>query len=210
MNPQSAVYHSPLSASIYQASTLVTELTDLKCRNEYPKEARLISDVFLCFAEYLKDQLEAYFDPKDPQVPKGGSSAIDRIRNLARAVQELYSYVRFIRSAEPNQTPASIGLAFGRLTRTYLQKHDEDALCLVRRQWRYNLDYISLNEALESLASPSVLNLAPEFDLSSQTVIECLWARKYGVGRKPPGHLAVLSFAGLDTDDTLLYALLAH
>ncbi len=83
---------------------------------------------------------------------------------------------------------------------------------------KYNLEYVPLTSRLEKIVAPSVLDPDGTLGISHTEEILIPWwherreklndAEK--VGSEPPKHLAVLSFAGLDTGDSLCFPLLAH
>jgi dCTP deaminase len=112
-----------------------------------------------------------------------------------------------------------VQVALTKLTETHFPERLGHAVCLVRPQWKYNLTYVPLTHLLKDIISVSVLD--PEGKLQSANTDELLAALwKRWVSRVPdeereplgetPRQLAVLSFAGLDTQDVLLYPLLAH
>jgi hypothetical protein len=88
----------------------------------------------------------------------------------------------------------------------------------VRPQWKYNLKYVQLTRQMKKIVSPAVFDpdLAILKPSNHDDWLDNLWKlRRLRQGRsnhkdKPPKHIAVLSFAGLDTNDTLCYPLLAH
>jgi dCTP deaminase len=84
----------------------------------------------------------------------------------------------------------------------------------------YNLKYIDIIHQFETDAN-CVLAYALDPDgklnaYDAQDLIEALWKEPHSCVQTPkatprmPKHVAVLSFAGLDRDDVLLYPLLAH
>jgi len=96
-------------------------------------------------------------------------------------------------------------------------------ISLVVPQWEYNLSYIGLGRLLRHIAKRHVLD--PTARLPARTpeeLLQELWTRWLnpahgrkpqvvaGLGERVPLQVAILSFASLDTDDALLYPLLAH
>ncbi len=215
---------SSVGALAYQAHGLVRELLRFN-DEEFPQQTCRLRDVFLCVAEYTLDQLWGLYDPQNPLQPKGGVRGAARLHSLGKLTQELYSYIRYLLASSPRQTPPALQLALSELTYLYFvkKKSDPEPLCLVRPQWKYNLKYVQLTRQMKKVVSPAVFD--PDLDTLKPTTnhddwLEILWKRRQsrvdqtkraqsGEG-KPPKHIAVLSFAGLDTTDTLCYPLLAH
>ncbi len=95
-------------------------------------------------------------------------------------------------------------------------------ICLVRPQWKYNLTYVPMTWILrKNILVPSVLDPNGSLGPSDpDSMLLELWKRhcskvideeqRKKLGPAPPQQVAILSFAGLDTDDTLSYPLLAH
>jgi dCTP deaminase len=110
--------------------------------------------------------------------------------------------------------------ALNQLLELHFPKTSGRAVCIIRPQWAYNLKYVSLSAALRDLIAPAVLD--PNMSLPATTPDEipsALWKwrldqlppeMRSAVSMEPPKHIAVLSFAGLDTHDALFYPILAH
>jgi dCTP deaminase len=188
----------------YQADTLIRELQKLHPK-EYLAQACKIRDVFLVIAEYVRDELQSLDASDDPDFA--------RARALGRVLHEVFAYTRYLWASSPAQSPPGIQVALAQLTDLYFPKEENgEPVCLVRPQWKYNLTYVQLGPLLRRLIKPS------EFDpdgklgvFDPQEILDKLWARRPGLeDPQPPRQLAILSFAGLDTQDTLLYPLLAH
>ncbi|HEX5717549.1 MAG TPA: dCTP deaminase [Thermoanaerobaculia bacterium] len=108
-------------------------------------------------------------------------------------------------------------MALQRLTSAFFSEDTGRPICLVRPQWDYNLSFIPLSSRLRELLSPSVLDPTGKLGLSQENILSKLWTfRGERLGKvdapsdRPSEHLAILSFAGLDAHDVLLYPLLAH
>ena len=120
----------------------------------------------------------------------------------------------------PSQAPPAVQAALNQLIKLHFPKTNGSPVCVIRPQWEYNLKYVPLTLQLRNLISPAVLD--PDMELSvtgPADLADALWTwrknrlRAEGQQNLPaesPRHLAVLSFAGLDTHDCLLYPLLAH
>jgi len=167
-----------LGAVTYQAQFLVHQL---QCMNdeEYPtREAQRIRDVFLCLAEYLADQL-AQLQSKHDLLPEGDDLLLLRVMHLAEMVEELYSYLRYIRASTPVQTLPGLQVALTQLTQLHFPGAADDYLCLVRPQWKYNLTCVLLTSHLRNQIPISVLD--PEGDLGVDTpdaLLSKLWVRR--------------------------------
>jgi dCTP deaminase len=206
-----------IGAVAYQASALIHELKRIN-KEEYLDEACQIRDVFLCIAEYIQEQL---WDLKATASGPPGSvpeSVFARSRALGHILHEIYSYIRYLWASSPRQSPPGIQVALAQLTQAYFPKPNGAALCLVRPQWHYNLTYVPMAWYLRNLLGVGVLD--PKGTLGSKDSEDILrklwtaWRQKLDKADEkcltPPTQLAILSFPGLDTEDTLLYPLLAH
>jgi dCTP deaminase len=213
---------SSLGAISYQACCLINELERIN-DEEYPIQARIIRDVFLCVVEHIKDELWKLYDPDEPLVPKGGEYSQFRIPKLARYLHKIYSYIRYLSASSPRQTPPAIQSALTHLTELYFPtKKDEEYVCVIRPQWKYNLGYVPLDLKLLKF---SALILDPDIELNRDnegSILPILWEiwrnkqikinpqREEEILKFPPKQIAVLSFAGLDTPDALVFPILAH
>ena len=152
---------------------------------------------------------------------------------MGSIVHALNSYLRYLQASDPLQTPPGIQNAITLLIdghgRVALGCNQDEICVLVRPQWTYNLKYIDLIHQFEDDAN---YDLAFALDPSGtlgvyepQKLIGALWEEAGGpvethlkvpdgannkFSGMMPKHVAVLSFAGLDRDDVLLYPLLAH
>src|SRR2546426_9289241 len=67
-----------------------------------------------------------------------------RTSRLAEVLQELRSYVRYLRASSPVQTPPGIQVALSELTKLHFPSENGSPICLVRPQWKYNLACVYL------------------------------------------------------------------
>ncbi len=222
-----------LGAATYQARVLVEELKSIR-DGEYPAEACNIRDLFLCLAEYIVEQLWELYSPEDP-LSAPADPSFWRIKALAELTQELHSYVRYLRASSPGQTPPGLQLALTELTGLHFPSGNGKPVCVVRPQWKYNLACVLITWQLKQIINYggfSILDPNAELGVTeTEKILPALWRRWRARERQaeqrlasvrppsnthkspeedPPKHLGVLSFAGLDRDDTLLYPLLAH
>ncbi len=216
----SLVASPSLAAVTYQAASLLRQLARINDQ-EYLPEACKIKEVFECIAEHIHDQLWAMRDPTQL------FEALDdvdfsRTRALARILHQLHSFVRYLWASSPRQSPPGIQGALNVLAEMHFPRENGVHICLVRPQWKYNLTYVSMTWILrKNILVPSVLD--PNGSLGSSDpdpMLLELWKRhcskitdeeqRKRLDSEPPQQVAILSFAGLDTHDTLLYPLLAH
>ncbi len=187
---------------------------------EYPPEAQKIREQLLSISEHVRDELERLLLSGEMVTSDEMLKEDAEVRALrfAKAVRELFSYVRYLRASSPNQSPPAIQATWTHLTNQFFPF--EEPLCLVRPQWEYNFKYISFASYLKIVASRALLDpdekiTGPKLD----DVLDGIWnnrmkrcgddhERRYGP--TPPKFVSVVSFASLDTHDTLLYPLLAH
>lgn len=208
-----------LGAVTSQACALIQALERIT-EEEYLGEACRIRDVFLCIADYVLQQLWGLHDPTDPSALRGPAGS-SRMRALARVVHELYSCIRYLWASSPRHSPPAIQVALARLAELYFPGTTKDRpICLVRPQWKYNLTYVPLSWHLRGLISHSVFDPATKLGVKRpDQILGAIWKRAIArsghdrhrpAARERPKQIAILSFAGLDTKDTLLYPLLAH
>ena len=201
-----------VSALLFQAQVLLDRLDEFTS-SEYPAQTVAIADLLRLLAERAQTQLARL----DESTTRG--LTIDeslRACSLGSFVHALHSYLRYLQASDPLRSPPGVQQAISLLVSAHskevLNCGSSDINVLVRPQWTYNLKYIDL---MHQLAPEGDLAYAldPDGLLSAHDVrifIDKLWAKGNHAGRSVPRHIAVLSFAGLDRDDVLLYPLLAH
>lgn len=208
-----------LGAVVSQACALIQALERIT-EEEYLGEACRIRDVFLCIADYVLEQLWELHDPADPFALRGAAGS-SRMRDLARVVHQLYAWIRYLSASSPRYSPPGIQVALARLAELHFpETARERPICLVRPQWKYNLTYVPVTWHLRALISRSVFDPAGRLGVKRpEQILTAIWGRgvttRGGERRnptvgKPPKQIAILSFAGLDTNDALVYPLLAH
>lgn len=214
-------------AIAYQAHALIRDLRRIN-EEEFSPEAVALRNVLICWPEYILEEIWKIHQ-KEP-LGSVGSDGV-RVRSFAQVLHQLYSYIQYLTASTPRQAPPAIQAALNQLKDTYFPTSIGEAVCVIQPQWQYNLEYVPLSIYLRRLIPPSaldpsgaVLGTPSPAELSS-----VLWAwRRQGLARKAadgdenakveleklakeaPQNLAVLSFAGLDTHDALLYPILAH
>jgi dCTP deaminase len=208
----SLVSSPSLSGVIYQARTLIIELERIN-DEEFPHEACLIRDVFLCVAEHVLEELRELLNPAEPfNLPTESAS---RLRELARYVRNIHSYIRYLSASSARQSPPAVQDELVRLTKRHFPQEYGDPVCIVRPQWTYNLKCVPLSQELKKMSKE---NLDPANKLklkSGDSVIQALWKKRLEQGKKmlsktAPSQIGVLSFASIDTPDALFIPLLGH
>ena len=197
-------------ALLYQAMTLREELEGIS-DDEYPHDAQRIRDLFLSLTDGVVEQLEL----------QAGSLAGDpdedaeKIRSLSKVLHDLYSWLRYLRTSIPSQTPPAVQLAFTKLLRDHFpSEKNGDPIILVRPKWKYNFQCLPLIWHVRKIALPSIFD--PDRDHANAPpdyVLDELWTKhvaRSGSKQDRPRQIGILSFAGLDTRNTLLYPLLGH
>ena len=214
----SLVASPSLGAVTFQAASLLRQLARINDQ-EYLPEACRIKHVFECIAEHVLSELWAMHNPAK-LFEALGDGDFSRTRALAGILHELHSSLRYLWASSPRQSPPGVQGALNLLTKLHFPS--AHAICLVRPQWKYNLTYVSMTGILrDRILLPSVLDPNGSLGASEpDSMLVELWTRhcskvadeeeRKKLGPAPPQQVAVLSFAGLDTHDTLLYPLLAH
>ena len=216
----SLVASPSLGAVTYQAVSLLGQLGRINDQ-EYLPQACKLKEAFESIVEHVLHQLWRMHDP-DRLFEALDDSEFSRARALARILHELYSFLRYLWASSPRQSPPGIQGALNLLTELYFPSENGAPICLVRPQWKYNLTYVPMTWILRNhILLPSVLD--PDGSLGQpdpDSMLVELWKRHCAkvtdkeqqtkLGPAPPQQVAILSFAGLDTHNTLLYPLLAH
>lgn len=202
-----------LGAVTYQARVLLDEL-GLVASSEYQREAQVIRDVLISITRFILEELWRLRDPNDPLAPPTDSDTV-RIQELGRIVHRIYATLNYLRASTHLQAPPAIQVALKQLSDRFFPKKATPLNALVIPQWNYNLSYISLTSILKTnVVRPSILDPDKRMGTSDpEALLRALCARANlsGLPRgKPPPQLAIVSFAGLDTNDALLFPLLAH
>jgi len=206
-----------VGAMAYQAYALSIELEAIKS----PKEARQVRDVLLTIVDYVQTELQKIFDFEKPYAEEHDPGFI-RTRQLARVLHEIYFDVLCLRANTVERCPPAIQTSVSSLVEKYFPESNSKPVCLVRAQPAYMADYKEpITDLFENLITPDLLD--PSGDLitidENYEVLQTIWRQYVGklsepkrseFGSTPPRHVAIISFAGLDGYDTLLYPILAH
>lgn len=205
-----------LSGVIYQARTLISELGRVN-DEEFPRETRLVRDVFLCIAEHILDELQGMRKPDYPYVLTERQRS--RVVSLAKILREYHSYIRYLLASSPRQSPPAVQAALVQLTERHFPKEYGEPICIVRPQWSYNLKSVQIAQILKTLPR-SVLDPDKKLGVKrKESIFPALWAKRVRrlkdegeevLSEKAPTHIGVLSFAAIDTPDALLLPLLGH
>ncbi len=225
------VFDPSLQAVLFQCSGLLDRL-DTFTPSEFPISAIRLRDLFALLAGRVRSRLWALHQGRvrEPdgrlrhQLTEGEIRQVNQLGNL---VQTLFAWVRYLESSRPPSTPPEIQAAITTLVQRHVAEaircEPDEVVALVRPQWDYNLKFVNLLEHLNKLFDISLLDPELEFqaeDLS--TFLARLWEDEVSRSAvqppekgdaertRLPRHVVVISFAGLDAHDALLYPLLAH
>lgn len=205
-----------VGAVAYQAAALNRELNRIN-EHDFPLKACEIKNVFSCWPEFIFEQL-ADIDTAHPNGAEGTVAV--RVRTLGMALHRIYSFIRYLTASSPRQSPPAVQNALDQLLQLHFPPANGRAVCIIRPQWAYNLSYVNLSAMLRNLIAPAALD--PNMVLPATTPAEvpgALWTwrrtrlpvdEQAKLKPNAPDHIAILSFAGLDTHDALLYPILAH
>ena len=208
-----------LHAVLFQSLALLERLRGYSDA-EYSPEAIRIRDLFVLLIEQVRRRLWNIHQ----QRPRDASSLIDRplgeaetgqVMQLGKFIQGIHACLRYLESGKAPATPPEIQTAITTLVRQHvppsLRCQPDEVVVLVRPQWTYNLKYVNLLSHLEQLTDFAVLDPEGEFSTTDfRSFLESLWNRHGPENSCLPKHVAVISFAGLDGHDALIYPLLAH
>lgn len=224
-NDYSTATETPsLGAISYQAAYLIDCLEDIN-EVEYPENTIRLRNVFLAIACHVRDELAAMHDTTNPLKPKGGPNVETRMLGLAAIIRQIFALVRYLHASSPKTTPPGLQNALKELTKSLFPSKNDRPLCIIRPQWKYNLTYVPIKLDLEKITIAGLVD--PEQKRPIADILKAAWGnwRKNEIDKLPkeerarraaeldralPTRMGILSFAGLDTSDALLYPLLAH
>lgn len=215
-----------ISAVAFQAESLRRELTTIST-DDFPKEACRIRDVFFVVVEHARLELAGL----QQAVEASGTLTEDdhvRFLYLADIFRTVSAHLRYLKASAPTDTPPALQEAMSQQADALFAGLDLSPTALIRPQWTYNFKYVAITSFLENKLNPALLDPRNEIPhegsaIDSEPFFHQLWL-KYeqtllrecysGIAVKleyvTPRALAVLSFARLDTEDCLLFPLLAH
>jgi len=201
-----------LSGAIYQTRTLINELERIN-NEEFPYEACLIRDVFLCIAEHILEELRALHDPGEPFELSLPDAA--QVRSLAKYVGQIHSYIRYLSASSSRQSPPAVQQQLVKLTSRHFNSEYGDPVCIVRPQWTYNLKCVPLSQELKKIPKLVLDPLNKLKITSNDLLIQALWDKRVGHGKEmvsnqAPTQIGVLSFASIDTPNAFCIPLLGH
>jgi hypothetical protein len=209
-----------LGGIVYQASNLIDKLKEIHDK-EYPDQACRVRDLIWSIANYIQDQLKRI--QSDGARSEPAILTDSRARKLARVLHRLHSYLRYLRASSPQESPPGIRIGLEELTKMHFPPSGQSAAVhLVRPQWKYNLTCVLLSRDLLKVLDLAALDPNQDFGVEERdkrNILPLLWERWVKIAKPErkdafnevfPDHLAILSFAGLDTNEALLYPLLAH
>jgi dCTP deaminase len=207
----------PIRPAISQTGRLVEKLRHYQ-RGDFPLETQQLAKLFEALGRFAEEQLTELATIENLSAPNRG-----RVRRLSEAVQNLFSCLRYFESTETRRTPPSIQTLLSALAARHVPQSSRAPIVLVRPQWEYNFEFYYLSEVLRRLIIPEIFDPNDDLKLFSDDAYldDALYADRFldavwdkfaltGENVSRPGEMAVLSFAGLDTDDVLLFPILAH
>jgi dCTP deaminase len=223
-NPETKPFGQP-SAMAAQSERLLRRLGRIRTP-EYPVEAARIAFLIASVVTYIRGELLVAAASRDATSAQNSR----RQRLLRETIHELYSYVRYLEASRSATNPPEIQAAISAITEYYFGDRLNRCVVVARPQWNYNLSYVPLtwklrgHVNLEVLDPPNALGLRASADSQPEVVadgfLDYAWSVAYSqiedrdwaeiLGSRPPVHIAVVSFAGLDTDDAFQLPLLAH
>lgn len=213
----------PIGAITNQAIYLINSLEKISSP-AYPASTIRLRNVFLAFVHHVRDELEKLHDPENPLLPKNEEEALHKVMNLAVVIRKLFALKRYLDASISERTPPEIQAALHQLARFVLPHRREQPLILVRPQWHYNLSYVAIDQEFEDILSSALIATDSGLDIAQQFQrIYSSWRQRHvsriqsgqAFNDEPldkcyPRQMGILSFAALDTADTLLMPLLAH
>ncbi|MEW6419081.1 MAG: hypothetical protein AB1480_13345 [Nitrospirota bacterium] len=110
----------------------------------------------------------------------------NQARNIARALNEIHAYLRYIYATKLDRNPSGMVLPWELL----IDKYYPGVKTIIRPQWRWNYKYLDIMRELKRLLEPidpKVKDVLASYD-----------------------KFPVFSFPGLERDNILLHVILAH
>jgi dCTP deaminase len=211
---------------LYQAECLVERLASFTS-DDYPRQTLSIAKILRLLAERSRSELSKLDARAAEGLPRGEQN---RARDLGNIVQVLHSYLRYLQASASLQTPPGVQQSITALIETHAKEilhcEPDEINVLVRPQWKYSLKYVDILHQFDAETPLLWYALDPQFELKAlnvRDIVKALWRKDDAETDKAqrssntpdtnvplPKHIAILSFAGLDRDDVLLYPLLAH
>ena len=210
----------PSVGAIYcQAHALELELKEIS-PEDFSEEAGQVRNVFLCILNRVQHELLRILDTDEPYSNDNDPHFVTT-RSLAKILHMVYLYVRFLRASSRKHCPPGIQAAISELVRLNFPKSlDQTPVCLVRAQPLYMAAYCEPIAELFKEFHPTLFDPTSEIfgKFDNLVVIQSLWTRwrqglpaeQQSVLPQLPPHVSIISFAGLDDHDALLYPILAH
>ena len=208
-----------LLAVTYQAEIVIEQLSSVNGES-FPHEALRVRDVLLCIAWRVLCELRDLYDPADPRGIRGGHGNSRRVRDLASCLRNLFAWLRYLRTTSREFCPAAIQGAVLAMAKRHLGRNGDDVACLVRPKWNYNFSHYPLQDELDWMIDTVVFD--PQGAIPGSSTAERfqrVWERWRSTlptdqcaqtDVTPPSNITVIAFAGLDTQDVLLWPLLVH
>jgi dCTP deaminase len=222
-----------IGAMLHRSAQLLEQIDE--CINPpFPQAAKSVAHLLKSFATHLHSELLGLYQQSQKATPS--KADLSRARNLERIVQQQYAALRYLRSSDAANTPPSVQRALEELTTQFFPIEGSNPVIVNRPQWSYNLKYVPLTRIVKSWVQWEVVDpdnaldilpdpkeqLTPEERLSqiADAFLDKVWSAYTvspgdGKARESlpdtrPREVAILSFAGLDREDTLQIPILVH
>jgi dCTP deaminase len=222
------VSHREVGAVLNKAHTIIAELLTFS-EDEYTPEACVLRDILITIIDYVRDSLAALL---------GDEAALERrstslnVQALGGILQALFPMLRYLKASASLTTPPALQVLVSSTVEKYFRSEGGTRLTIVRPQWHYNCKFVALSRELGSLlvgnrSSLATTNgflrntstLVPHHDdiedppKTFATLVAAMSAGSTAPrfpDHQPPSQIAILSMAGLDKHDVLLYPMMAH
>jgi len=196
----------------HQAFDLREELERISDQ-DHPTEAQRIRDLFLAITEGILVELNV-----EPG-PIAAAEIDEKILALGKTLRAVYSWLRYVKTSSPSQTPPAIQIALTSLVQQHFPHKNGEPITLVRPKWKYNFESLPLRRQFNKTITTAAFPAIPKAK-NPDEVLEGLWTnfkhahpeRFHGKRSDEgcPRQIGILSFAGLDTKNILLAPLLTH
>ena len=190
--------------------------------DDYPGETCRIRDLFLVVLYHCKQRLDSLAVSADVN-DATDYQTFPAIRAIDTDLQHLFSYLRYLRATSAGQTPPAVQFAATQLIDSYFPAPSNGTpLCIVRPQWRYNLEYAALGRVFANILQRPYLDPGQVFvGKTPVDVLRLAWQQWYAAEvntssdrdkdrARAPEQVGILSFSGLDTNDPFSLPILAH
>jgi len=137
-------------------------------------------------AEVILEEIPTSYRPADYE---------DEIRTIGQFIMSIHSWGRYFLTARVEAKPfgMAIATAFENLVLSNFSVKSAQPRCIIRSQWNYNFKHIPLGHQLRELSKKQMLVLGMNKLMD-----------------KIPSDIAVISYPSLESQNALVYPILAH